>query len=128
MLQSPSFTGAGAVQSLTQRIDDYGINEVDAQLRMEVLTKIRDGAGNHYFRAWAENAIALELTREWLKQAYSAKQDNLLSETTMPLLHIIDRLPLTVDSLKASKLGKLVVRLVKEPPTPGEFGLSHYVP
>ncbi|KAJ4472048.1 hypothetical protein J3R30DRAFT_3659981 [Lentinula aciculospora] len=118
MLQASSFTGAGAVQALAQRLDDFGATEVDAPLRMEVLTKIRDGAGNHYFRAWGENAITLEITREWLKQSYSAKQDNPLAETTMPLLHIIDRLPLTVDSLKTSKLGKLVVKLVKDPPTP----------
>lgn len=34
---------------------------------------------------------------------------------------IIDRLPLTVETLKASKLGKLVVKLVKDPPSPGEL-------
>jgi hypothetical protein len=33
---------------------------------------------------------------------------------------IIDRLPMTVDTLKASKLGKLVVKIVKEPPTAGK--------
>ncbi|KIK65709.1 hypothetical protein GYMLUDRAFT_94326 [Collybiopsis luxurians FD-317 M1] len=118
MLQPTSFTGAGAVAALAKLLDEYGASEVDHQLRMEVLTKIRDGAGNHYFRAWAENPVALEITREWLKQAYSAQQDSPLSEMTMPLLHIIDRLPLTVDSLKTSKLGKLVVKLVKEHPTP----------
>ncbi|KAF5393581.1 hypothetical protein D9757_000391 [Collybiopsis confluens] len=118
MLQASSFTGAGAVSALVKLLDEYGTLEVDSQLRMEVLTKIRDGAGNHYFRAWAENPIALEITREWLKQAYSAQQDSPISEMTMPLLHIIDRLPLTVESLKASKLGKLVVKLVKDHPTP----------
>lgn len=83
------------MQTLAQRIDDFGTTEIDAQLRMEVLTKIRDGAGNHYFRAWGENATALEITREWLKQAYAAKQDNPLSETTMPLLHVrsVSQLP-----------------------------------
>ena len=34
---------------------------------------------------------------------------------------IIDRLPLSVESLKTSKLGKIVVKLVKDPPTPGEY-------
>ena len=33
---------------------------------------------------------------------------------------IIDRLPLSVDSLKTSKLGKIVIKLVKDSPTPGE--------
>ncbi|KAF8133494.1 hypothetical protein K438DRAFT_1884145 [Mycena galopus ATCC 62051] len=44
----------------------------------------------------------------------------------MPLLHPIDRLPITVESLKTSKLGKIVMKLVKDPPTPGE-SLSFFV-
>lgn len=38
---------------------------------------------------------------------------------TYVVLQVIDRLPLTIDTLKTSKLGKIVVRLVKEPPAPG---------
>lgn len=34
---------------------------------------------------------------------------------------IIDRLPLTIETLKASKLGKIVVKLTKDPPAPGEY-------
>ena len=37
-----------------------------------------------------------------------------------PASQIIDRLPMTLESLKASKLGKVVVRLVKDPPAPGK--------
>ncbi|TFK64898.1 hypothetical protein BDN72DRAFT_889470 [Pluteus cervinus] len=116
LLLASAFTGAQAVQTLVQRIDDYGSQEVDAAMRLEILTKIRDGAGNPYFRAWSENSIAIDITREWLKAAFTSKSDALV-ETIMPLLHIIDRLPLSVDSLKASKLGKLVVKVVKDPPT-----------
>jgi hypothetical protein len=36
-------------------------------------------------------------------------------------LQIIDRLPLSVDTLKSSKLGKIVLKLTKDPPAPGEF-------
>ena len=36
-------------------------------------------------------------------------------------LKIIDRLPLSVDTLKSSKLGKIVLKLTKDPPAPGEF-------
>lgn len=43
------------------------------------------------------------------------------SITIVALLQIIDRLPLTLETLKASKLGKLVVKLVKDPPSPGEL-------
>lgn len=150
-LTPTSFTGAGAVAELVSLIEDYGTADVDPQTRLEILTKMRDNAGNHYFRAWVENEEAMDITREWLKLAYAGKGDAQLVETIMPLLHvsdrclttpphlidhvfslgfvssclikIIDRLPLTIESLKTSKLGKIIVRLVKEPPAPGEF---HY--
>ncbi|KIL67411.1 hypothetical protein M378DRAFT_159842 [Amanita muscaria Koide BX008] len=118
LLQPSAFTGAQAVNTLVQKITEIGSQEVDSAVRLEILTKIRDGAGNHYFRAWSENVTAVDITREWLKSAYTAKDDESMTETIMPLLHIIDRLPLTVDSLKASKLGKIVVKLVKDPPSP----------
>lgn len=118
LLTPNSFTGAGAVAQLVGHIEDYGALDVDASTRLEILTKMRDNAGNHYFRAWVENEGAMDVTREWLKSGYTAKADSQLVETIMPLLHIIDRLPLTLESLKASKLGKIIVRLVKEPPAP----------
>ncbi|CAK5276139.1 unnamed protein product [Mycena citricolor] len=135
LLQGNAFTGAAAVTSLTNRVLEYGPSEVDGATRLEILTKIRDGAGNHYFRAWAENSAAMDITREWLKAAFmsshkAADGGEDLSETTMPLLHvrslalsthaktdllqIVDRLPLTVETLKSSKLGKVVVKLAKE--------------
>ncbi|KAF8629618.1 hypothetical protein AX15_003356 [Amanita polypyramis BW_CC] len=117
-LQPSAFTGAQAVNTLVQKIADYGSQAVDPATRLDILTKIRDGAGNHYFRAWSENTIAIDITREWLKTAYTNKDDESMVETMMPLLHIIDRLPLSVESLKTSKLGKIVIKLVKDPPTP----------
>ncbi|KAH6915480.1 hypothetical protein BKA70DRAFT_1369172 [Coprinopsis sp. MPI-PUGE-AT-0042] len=102
-----TFSGAAAVGRLVALIDDYGMAEVEPHLRIELLTRMRDNAGNHYFRAWAENDLAIEVTREWLKAA--AKGDRAeLADTIMPLLHIIDRLPFTLESLSASKLGKVV--------------------
>ncbi|KZT12682.1 uncharacterized protein LAESUDRAFT_640450 [Laetiporus sulphureus 93-53] len=118
LLSSTSFTGAGAVVQLVDHIDDYGPLDVEPQTRLEILTKMRDNAPNHYFRAWVENEDAMDITREWLKSAYAGKSDGQMVETIMPLLHVIDRLPLTLDSLKSSKLGKIIVRLVKEPPAP----------
>ncbi|KAL0064779.1 hypothetical protein AAF712_008326 [Marasmius tenuissimus] len=118
LLQSSAFTGAQAVNTLVQRLENFGLHDVDPGLRLEILTKIRDGAGNHYFRAWSENSGALDVTREWLKAAHAAKEGDPVAETTMPLLHIIDRLPLTVETLKNSKLGKVVVKITKDPPTP----------
>ncbi|KAJ7179627.1 hypothetical protein C8R46DRAFT_1160152 [Mycena filopes] len=123
LLHPSQFSGAGAVSNLAQRLYDYGTADVDPATRLEILTKIRDGAGNHYFRAWAENQTAVDITREWLKAAFTASREGgedaeALGETIMPLLHIIDRLPMSVESLKTSKLGKIVVKLVKDPPTP----------
>jgi len=87
LLQPTAFTGAQAVRELADRIADYGVTEVDAATRLEVLARIRDGAGNHYYRAWSENSVAIDITREWIKAA--AKGNNAqLVETTMPLLHV----------------------------------------
>jgi protein phosphatase 1 regulatory subunit 10 len=91
LLAPTSFTGAQAVQSLVNKIEDYGSQEVDADTRKDVLTKIRDGAGNHYFRAWSENLVALDITREWLKAGITAKPGNDLVDTIMPLLHVSHR-------------------------------------
>ncbi|TFY60615.1 hypothetical protein EVJ58_g5042 [Rhodofomes roseus] len=118
LLTPTSFTGAGAVAQLAGHIDDYGILDVEPRIRMEILSKMRDNAGNHYFRAWGENEDAMEITREWLKSAFAGKDDGGLLETVMPLLQTIDRLPMTLESLKASKLGKIIVKLVKDPPAP----------
>ncbi|KAH9853394.1 hypothetical protein C2E23DRAFT_822887 [Lenzites betulinus] len=120
-IQPNSFTGGGAVAQLVNIIDDYGIADVDAQIRLEILTKIRDNAGNHYFRAWVDNSTAMEVAREWLKLAFVGRDDQQMVETIMPLLQIIDRLPLTLEKLKQSKLGRLIMKLIKEPPTPGEL-------
>lgn len=94
LLQPSSFTGAGAVNKLTGLIDDYGITKVDLSTRADILTKIRDNAGNHYFRAWAENELAMEITRLWLKE--SADPDSPYSATTMPLMHVSMLLIVTV--------------------------------
>ncbi|KAH8106351.1 hypothetical protein BXZ70DRAFT_919222 [Cristinia sonorae] len=115
-LQPSSFSGAGAVAHLAEFVKEFGVQEVDPQVRLEIATKIRDNAGNHYFRAWLENPVAMEITQEWLR-ACVGKEDLALVETIMPLLQILDRLPISVNSLRNNKLGKIVVRLGKEAPT-----------
>lgn len=116
LLQPNQFTGAGAVSDLADKIIALDIAEIEGPLRLEILTKIRDNAGNHYFRAWVENEDAMDITREWLKVA--AKGDDQLAETIMPLLHIIDRLPWSLESLRKAKLGKIIVKLTKEASIP----------
>lgn len=109
LLADTAFTGAQAVNSLMNRIHDYGVDDVDAPTRKTILNAVRDHAGNHYFRAWSENPEAIDVTRDWLKQGYQAKD-----ETVMPLLHLIDRLPFTVQTLAESKMGKIIRKLAKE--------------
>ena len=137
LLQPNQFTGAGAVSDLADKIIALDIAEIEGPLRLEILTKIRDNAGNHYFRAWVENEDAMDITREWLKAA--AKGDDQLAETIMPLLHvrrsfmvslmdvpecrnrqIIDRLPWSLESLRKAKLGKIILKLTKEASIPGK--------
>lgn len=137
LLQPNQFTGAGAVSDLADKIIALDIAEIEGPLRLEILTKIRDNAGNHYFRAWVENEDAMDITREWLKAA--AKGDDQLAETIMPLLHvrrsfmisvmdvpecrnrqIIDRLPWSLESLRKAKLGKIILKLTKEAAIPGK--------
>ncbi|KAG1794743.1 hypothetical protein EV424DRAFT_1302785, partial [Suillus variegatus] len=52
LLQPSAFGGARAINNLVNLIDDFGSEEVEPALRMEILTKICDNAANHYFRAW----------------------------------------------------------------------------
>ena len=137
LLQPNQFTGAGAVSDLADKIIALDVAEIEGHLRLEILTKIRDNAGNHYFRAWVENEDAMDITREWLKAA--AKGDDQLAETIMPLLHvrrsftipvmrgpecrnrqIIDRLPWSLESLRKAKLGKIILKLTKEASIPGK--------
>jgi protein phosphatase 1 regulatory subunit 10 len=88
-LQPKNFSGgARSVQQLVSRIIEYGILEVSAQTRLDILTKIRDNAGNNYFRAWLENVAAMDVTREWLKAGAATNADNQVLETVMPLLHV----------------------------------------
>jgi protein phosphatase 1 regulatory subunit 10 len=88
LLQAAAFTGAQAVSNLVELISNFGSQEVDTPFRLEILTKLRDQAPNHYFRAWSENTTAMDVTREWLKAAVTAKTDDPLVDTIMPLLHV----------------------------------------
>ncbi len=76
------------MQQLVSRIVEYGISEVSGQTRLDILTKIRDNAGNNYFRAWLENISAMDVTRDWMKAGATINADNQVLETVMPLLHV----------------------------------------
>ncbi|TDL29108.1 hypothetical protein BD410DRAFT_4016 [Rickenella mellea] len=118
LLAPSALSGASAVRAIVTQLDSFGSQEVDLPLRLEIITKIRDNAGNPFFRAWADNDSAIDIFRDWLKAGATGKDDGQWEETIMPLLHVIDRLPLTIEALKTSKLGKIIMKLMKEPPTP----------
>ncbi|KAG8900938.1 hypothetical protein FRB99_005663 [Tulasnella sp. 403] len=90
-------------------------NDIDRPTRVEILTKIRDNAGTGFYKVWAKSPGAMEVLKDWLK-ATLAKKDG-FEETLMPLLFIIDRLPLGVEELTSSKIAKVLVKVVKDPPS-----------
>lgn len=80
------------MSQLTTFISTYGTSKVDIATRLEILSKIRDNAPNHYFRAWAENSTAMSITKKWLTESGNAEPDSPQSQATMPLLHVSDEL------------------------------------
>ena len=88
-LISPTSLGnASTVRAIVRAIEDRGIAEVEPPTRVEIMSKIRDNAGNQFFRAWSESVDAMDILRDWLKAGATAKDDRQLEETIMPLLHV----------------------------------------
>lgn len=71
---------------IVRTIATIGATEVELPMRLQVLSKIRDCAGNDFYQAWAQNTEAMDIIREWLKNAMS--KTNEWEETVMPLLHV----------------------------------------
>ncbi|KAI0318105.1 hypothetical protein OF83DRAFT_1163608 [Amylostereum chailletii] len=116
-LATSGFVGEAGLRTLVSHIAEYGVQKVDASTRLDVTNKIRDKAGNDYFQAWLKDATAMDITREWLK-ASATSSDSQVHETAMPLLHLVDRLPFTAESLVSSKLGRIVRKMAKDSPIP----------
>lgn len=139
---------------IVRTIATMGAAEVELPMRLQVLSKIRDCAGNDFYQAWAQNTEAMDIIREWLKNAVMSKTAE-WEETIMPLLHVrifpglcfaplafafsavfmptflfafcnqvIDRLPLTVESLRSSKIGKVIIKLKEISTSSGELIFS----
>ncbi|CAE6404328.1 unnamed protein product [Rhizoctonia solani] len=102
--------------------------ETDPQTRLWLLTRIRDGAGKEFFKTWANDTDAMLLIKEWLRSATPSKDgkteggSNPLEwqDTIMPLLQVIDRLPLGIHQLRKSKIGSNILKLAKNPPNGGK--------
>ena len=88
LLVPSALTGDTAVRGIVSALNSFGAQDVDAATRLEVVTKIRDNAGNTFFRAWADNTDAMDIFREWLKAGATGKDDGIWEETIMPLLHV----------------------------------------
>ncbi|VDC01084.1 unnamed protein product, partial [Peniophora sp. CBMAI 1063] len=117
LLSPRSFAGAASVRALVSAISDYGWTDVEPSTRLEIVNKILAGAGNNYYRAWMENTNAMEIVRDWLRAAAKASLEDDVSATAMPLLTLLDRLPIEkAETLKATKIGGLVRRLHKTKP------------
>ncbi|KIM22463.1 hypothetical protein M408DRAFT_284290 [Serendipita vermifera MAFF 305830] len=89
----------------------------DKDARLEILTRLRDHAPREVFVVLARNLPVLGLLREWGKNACKKEE---FGETLMGWLQVVDKLPLTVETLAQSGLGKLIKYVVEHPPTTGE--------
>ena len=83
-----NLTGGGAVKAFVNAIDDCGASDVDPATRLEIITRIRDKSPAHFLRAWCENVDAMDITREWLKDGATKRDNGLFEETIMPLLQV----------------------------------------
>lgn len=77
----------GFPTQIVRPIIEIGASEVDLSMRLKILSKIRDHAGNDFYQAWASNVEAMDIIREWLKAAVTSKRAE-WDETVMPLLHV----------------------------------------
>ncbi|KDN48029.1 hypothetical protein RSAG8_03045, partial [Rhizoctonia solani AG-8 WAC10335] len=117
---APAETARRLIDLLTAE----GTPQTDPQTRLWLLTRIRDGAGKEFFKTWANHADAMSLIKEWLRAATPSKDAKVegesnpaeWQETIMPLLQVIDRLPLGIHQLRKSKIGSNILKLSKNPP------------
>ncbi|KAL5637147.1 hypothetical protein ACGC1H_000960 [Rhizoctonia solani] len=115
---------AETARKLIDRLTAEDTPQTDPQTRLWLLTRIRDGAGKEFFKTWANDPDAMSLIKEWLRAATPSKDGKAdgesnpaeWQETIMPLLQVIDRLPLGINQLRKSKIGSNILKLSKNPP------------
>ncbi|KAL5530757.1 hypothetical protein ACEPAF_7015 [Sanghuangporus sanghuang] len=113
-LLSPSgLSNAYTVRKLMDAVAEMGSARVTPEMRIDIASRIRDNAGNAFFAAWARDAEAMVLLVSWLKAGVAGKDEGKWECTIMPLLHVLDRLPLTISLLREHRLGKLTTALLK---------------
>ncbi|EJD54104.1 hypothetical protein AURDEDRAFT_110720 [Auricularia subglabra TFB-10046 SS5] len=120
--------GRSAVTSIVDTIERYGgPADVEPRVRLEIMSRIRDNAGDEFREAWANHPGAMEIIRSWLKAGISGKGagSDESNDGLIALLHVINRLPLTVELLKETKLGRYIKHLMKEPPSNAIKSVAH---
>lgn len=123
----PQMMDAAPAQTAKKLIDVLTAEDTpltDPQTRLWLLTRIRDGAGKEFFKTWANDMDGMLLVKDWLRAATPSKDGGTEAgtnplewqETIMPLLQVIDRLPLGINQLRKSKIGSNILKLAKNPP------------
>ncbi|KAG9010864.1 hypothetical protein FRB94_009566 [Tulasnella sp. JGI-2019a] len=100
--------------ALIKRLDQSDYFDIDLPTRLDILAKIRDNAGKDFYKVWAKSETGVDVLKDWLKTTTTLEG---WDETVMPLLFVIDRLPLEISMLRSTKIGKVLVKVTKEPPS-----------
>ncbi|KAG8852362.1 hypothetical protein FRB96_008708 [Tulasnella sp. 330] len=99
--------------SLLKRLEQCDYSDINLATRLDILAKIRDNAGRDFYKVWARSDVGMDVLKDWLKTITVMEG---WDETLMPLLFVIDRLPVGIEMLTSSKIGRIVKRVVKDPP------------
>ncbi|KAH7105260.1 hypothetical protein BKA62DRAFT_826568 [Auriculariales sp. MPI-PUGE-AT-0066] len=112
-----------AVYNIVDVIDRQRATEVDLAVRKEIMSRIRDNAGPEFLAAWVKDEHAMQVVKNWLKAGLSGKDAGTddSNDALIATLMVITRLPLTVDLLKATQIGKYIKHISNKPPSNGEY-------
>lgn len=109
-----------AVNGIVDTIDKHGgPADVEPSVRRDLMSRIRDNAGPDFLKAWVNHQGAMEIVRSWLKACITGKDSGSdeSNNALIALLYVIHRLPLTVELLKESKIGRYIKHLQKSTTT-----------
>ncbi|KZT62170.1 hypothetical protein CALCODRAFT_278740 [Calocera cornea HHB12733] len=87
----------------------------DLATRLKVLRTLREHAPERFWKAWARESVAVEMLKGWLDDAMNDEKPK--ADVMMPLLQVIERLPIPIENLRSTKIGQSVRRAVKLSPT-----------
>jgi len=115
LLTASRLSGPSAVAVIVNVLESYGYQDIDCDTRTDFFGKLSVQADDQFFKAWVENPAAIDITRTWLKAGAADKLDGPWRSSINPILSALGRMRFTLESLKNAKLGKIVVKLTKDP-------------